>query len=206
MAKNIEILVPEYTLLRDVRQGKLGTGEVIYRRGRGRIAYKGEVVDDGEVSAAILEALDDESHELHERVVKVLRRTSAKPRTADEKILNLPIEGYDDMDEDEVLGLLRAVRPEAAVQIKEYEKTRDQPRARILAYSVPHGLAPGDLNNGVGTGSVEDAEEDKPSGRSKLTTSLDPGVAANAYVEDSAPDEGAQPRRGRRARSDKDGE
>lgn len=171
--KNYEITVDELTLLKKV--GVLTdpiTGrELGIQQGAGKIYLKGEVVPASQVSPLLLAALEDSDHPQHESVSKKIREVSDDPRSNVDVRLGVPFNGYDEMDEEDILAAL-AVLPSATVQaVKEYEGTLGEPRERILTYSIGFGQDPLARQQGrVGSELDEDGRDEADKVAAKLTT------------------------------------
>lgn len=171
--KNYEITVDELTLLKKV--GVLTdpiTGrELGIQQGAGKIYLKGEIVPASQVSPLLIAALEDSDHPQHESVSKKIREVSDDPRSNVDVRLGVPFNGYDEMDEEDILAAL-AVLPSATVQaVKEYEGTLGEPRERILNYSIGWGQDPNARQEGrVGSELDEESRDAADKASAKLTT------------------------------------
>lgn len=173
MAKSYEIVADEVTILKQ-------TGELIdpltgrslgVQQGAGRIYLKGEVVPEALVSPLMIEALNDEDHPGHEAAAKRIKEVSDDPRENAELRLGIPFAGYEDMDEDEILAALQ-VLPSSTVQaVKAYESGQDDPREKIVNYSIGFGQDPAARQEGrVGSTLDEEARDEADKPVTKLTT------------------------------------
>jgi len=223
MADTYEIVADEVTILKQ-------TGELIdpitgrslgIQQGAGRVYLKGEVVPASEVSPLMIEALEDEDHPGHEAAAKRIKKVSDDPRENVELRLGVPFAGYDEMDEDEILAALR-VLPSSTVQaVKTYEAGQDDPREKIVNYSIGFGQDPAARQEGrIGSELDEEQRDEADKAVAKLTTrevpeeglvqvgdgitgTGDPQIPHGSRSED---DEDKPParRRSRRARTQKD--
>lgn len=139
-----EILVPEYTIQRDIRELTNKHGEVTGRQlGLGKVYYQGEVVADSAVGQVYKDALDDEDHDSHEYVSERLREVSgADLRENTQQRLGVPFAGYDGMDEDAIVTAMLHL-PSALIQsIKKYEAEHGEGRDRIVQYNIAYQTDP----------------------------------------------------------------
>ena len=171
MADTYEVLVDELTVLKTigVLTDPITGREIGVQQGAGRIAYKGEVLAADEVSSLWREALDDEDNSLHEPISRVLSKSGDDPSEDHERRLGVPFEGFDEMDEDDLLEAMR-VLPSGTVQlIKQYEAMRDEPRARVAQYNIGFAESPRDrLEGKVGS----ELDEDNSGSEDKVTSSF----------------------------------
>ena len=173
MADTYEVLVDELTVLKTI--GTLTdpiTGrEIGVQQGAGRIAYKGEVLAASEVSTLWQEALDDEDNPLHESVARKLSKSGEDPKDDQERRLGVPFEGYDDMDEKDLLDAMRVLPSSTVMLIKQYESQRDDPRDRVAQYNIGFSESPRDRIDGlVGSELDEENAGDEEKATSVLTT------------------------------------
>jgi hypothetical protein len=177
-----EVLVDELTLHRNVGEIKDPlTGETVgVQNGRGETYYKGEKVDEADITPDVLNALEDKDHPSHEAVSKRLKKASGDAERDPAVRLGAPFAGYDDMDEDDIVNAMRVLPSAAQMRIKEYEATRDDPRERIVDYNIGFGESNIERQEGkVGGDLVEEGDERdpeaKPSARLKTRTVPDEG-------------------------------
>lgn len=182
-----EVLAEEYTAHRDVRVLKNKEGEVTGRQlGLGKTYYKGEVIPDDALGQVYKDILEDEDAESHEYLKARLKKVDAKSSEDAAKRLGLPFEGYDDMDEDEVVAAMRHLPSGLIQRIKQYEEEHGEGRPKITGYIIGFGTDPDARQEGrVGAEPVSDEDHDaEGKATAKLTTRSVPGV------DDDAPDEG----------------
>jgi hypothetical protein len=168
-----EVLSEELTVLKQV--GTLTdpiTGrELGIQQGAGKVYLKGETVPASLVSPLAIEALNDESHPAHESVSRKLKKaTTEEEKVALARRLGLPFEGYDEMDEDDILAAMRVMPSSTIQRIKEYELAHEG-RETITLYNVGFGEGPMDRVEGkVGSQLDEENSGDDTKATSKLTT------------------------------------
>lgn len=167
MAKTdtIEILVDEVTLHQETLPLTNSDGQVVGAQlGLGKTRFKGERVPVAEVAQVYLDALDDEDHPSHASAVKRYKRSTKDPQEDAMLRLGLPFPGYEDLEDDQIVALLPNLPSETVQRIKEWEGKQDEPRERIVTYSVGFGESPLDRQEGnVNSGTAEDDEDpDKP--------------------------------------------
>lgn len=177
-----EVLVDELTLHKTV--GEINdpfSGEKIgVQNGRGETFFKGEKVDESDISQDVLDALNDDDHPSHEAVSKRLKKSSGDAEENLAVRLGLPFAGYDDMEEDDIVVAMRVLPSAAQQRIKDYEAKRDDPRERIVNYSIGFGESSIERQEGTVSGDVvepgdERDPEAKPTARLKTRTVPDEG-------------------------------
>jgi len=176
MAGNVyEVLVPELTLHKSV--GEITdpvTGNVVgHQNGLGQTYFKGEKVAEEDITPDVLNALDDEDHPSHDSVSKKLKKSTGDAEQNTAARLGLPFEGYDDMDEDDIVTAMRVLPSAAQMRIKEYESLRDEPRGRIVDYNIGFGESAEERQTGVVSGDLVEEGDDrdpeaKPTARLKV--------------------------------------
>ena len=160
-----KVLVDEVTVHSTVAKLPQPDGSVIYQNGLGQTYYRDEVIPDDKVAEDWREALESGEGALGEALKSKLEHTSDSEGGSTAARLGIPFAGYDDMDEDEVLTAMRNL-PSAAIQrIKEYEGQRDEPRQRIVGYSVGFGESSVDRQEGRVSSDRQDADENKASAK-----------------------------------------
>lgn len=167
MADSYEIISDEYTVLRQV--GVLTdptTGrELGIQQGAGKVYLKGEVIPASDISPATIEALEDEDHPSHAYVARQIRAVSDEPHLDTARRLGVPFDGYSDMDEEDILAALQVLPSATVSAVKQYEAEQDDPRERIVHFSVGFGQDPLARQEGrVGSELDEEGrdESDKP--------------------------------------------
>lgn len=146
-------------------------GSFIYQNGMGETYYRGDVIDDDMIAEDWKEALESGEGKLYDSLSQVLEQGGDKG-TRSEAHLGLPFDGYDDMEEDDVLAAMRNLPSAAVTKMQEYEANRDEPRARIVNYNVGYGENSIDRQEGKVGSDVQEADENKASAR--LTTREEP--------------------------------
>jgi len=228
MAKSegYEVLVPELTVHKAVGilKDPITDKEIGVQQGQGKIYLQGEVIPAGDVSPLLLAALENEDHPSHDSVCKKLAKAGTNEASVNTGArLGLPFEGYDDMDEAEIVAAMRVLPSRAISAVKRYESLREDPRDLIVNYSVGHGESPTDrLKGRVGSKRGPAAEGKKASNLTTREVSEDDvqlgegitgsvgdvpiphGSIKEAAGEDEADDK-PKPRRSRRTRSSSQG-
>lgn len=164
-----EVLSDEYTAHRDVRvlTNKEGV-ETGRQLGLGKVFLKGEVIGDHEIGQRYKDMLDDSDHPSHEYLKARLKKTSANASEDLAARLGVPLDGYDDMDEDDILTVMKHLPSAAIRSIVRYEKENGN-RDKIVQYNIAYGSDPDARNEGrVGSESQDGDGEDKST--AKLTT------------------------------------
>lgn len=170
-----KVLVDELTVHRDLRELKNKEGEVTGRQlGLGKVHLRGEVIPDGQVGQVYKDALEDEDHEANSWVSARLEKVSDDASEDLAARLGLPFEEYGEMDEDDIVAAMRHLPSGTIQRIKTFEAQQDEPRDKIVYYSIGFGTDPDARQEGrtrAATVENEDravAEEDKAT--AKLTT------------------------------------
>jgi hypothetical protein len=162
--KGYEVLVDELTVHKAVRPLTHPiTGDSMgWQQGAGETWFMGEVIPPESINPEWAEALDSGEGDLFEALSDKLKPSSGEPALNEAYRMGLPFEGYDDMDEDDILDAMR-VLPSAAVQrMKDWER-QNQGRPSIVHYNIGFGESPDDRQSGR-LSQEEDAEldENKP--------------------------------------------
>jgi hypothetical protein len=169
--QNYEVLVPELTVHRQVGELRDPITDTVVgiQQGMGRTLTAGTIVSAADLSPILLEALENEDHPSHEAVSRKLRPVS---EDSNEEIFGVPIAGYDDLDEDQILAIM-AVLPSAQVQaIKQYESLHDN-RGTIVNYSIGFGESPEARQTGLVSSDLDEPDEDKAVNKIR-TRNVDP--------------------------------
>jgi hypothetical protein len=222
--QNYEVLVPELTVHRQVGELRDPITDTVVgiQQGMGRTLTAGTIVSADDLSPILLEALENEDHPSHAAVSRKLRPVS---EDSNEEIFGVPIAGYDDLDEEQILAIM-AVLPSAQVQaIKQYESLHDN-RGVISNYSIGFGESPEARQTGLVSSELEEPDEDKAVNRIRTRTVdpeadgeiVEPGEGITGTGERQIPpgtaaaedEEGSEPkkkvtRRGRRPRPQSQG-
>jgi len=165
--ESYEVIDDAVTIHRDVRQlTNPLTGEPVgFQRGNGATYLQGDILTVEQVAQVYRDALDDKNDPNHEFVSTKLRKTSDEPGENLEARLDVPFDGYEDMDEDDVVRAM-SVLPSATIQrIKRYESNKEN-RSAIVNYSIGFGEHPDERQNTKLD--VPEADENKAVG--ELTT------------------------------------
>ena len=165
-----KVLEDGVTVHRTVNKLVQADGSVVHQNGMGTIHFVDEVIPDEEVAEDWREALESGEGALHDALSKKLEKVSDEPHEDLARRLGLPFEGYDEMEEDDVLAAMRTLPSPTVNAIREYESKRDDPRERIVDFNIGFGEGPMDRVEGrVGPqGDQPEPDEDKPV--RKLTT------------------------------------
>lgn len=159
-----KVLVDEVTVHKTVAKLPQPDGSVIYQNGLGQTYYRDEVIPDGAVADDWREALESGEGELNDSLSKVLEQSSDESGSSAAR-LGVPFDGYDDMDEDDILAAMRNLPSAAVNRMKEYEGQKDDPRQRIVGYSVGFGESAVDRQEGRVSSDLQDTDENKASAR-----------------------------------------
>jgi hypothetical protein len=160
-----KVLVDEVTVHQTVAKLPQPDGSVTYQNGLGQTYYRDEVIPDDKVAEDWREALESGEGALNDSLSKVLESSSDDESGDSGRRLGVPFAGYDDMEEDDVLTAMRALPSAAINRIKDYERERDEPRERIVGYSVGFGESSIDRQEGRVSSDLQDTNEDKASAR-----------------------------------------
>jgi len=211
-----KVLVDELTVLQTLNKLVQPDGSVVYQNGLGQVYYRDEVVPDDKVAEDWKAALEEGEGPLATALSEKLEQVGDDESKDVAKRLGIPFEGFDDMEEDDVLAAMRNLPSPAISRIKEYEAQRDEPRERIANYNIGFGESPDDRQESKVGGDYQEGDEDKAVTR--LTTREVPedgpveagegitgtGEPAVAYGSKKGDDESPKPtRRGRRDRQPK---
>lgn len=163
--KGYEVLVDEVTVLQTIARLQQADGSVFYQNGLGRTYLLGEVVPPDKVADDWKEALEAGEGSLYDAISRRLKAVSDEPVEDTAQRLSLPFDGYDDMDEDDLVRAM-SVLPSATIQrIKEYESGREEPRERIVNYNIGYGESPDDRQFGKGGSEAAPPDEGKAAGQ-----------------------------------------
>lgn len=157
--KNYEVIAPELTLHRQVGTlvDPLSGQEVGIQQGRGRTVSAGTIVSSDDLSPILLEALEDEDHPSHDYATRQLREASDE---SNEEIYGEPIAGYDDLDEEQILAVLRVLPSAQARAVVTYEKNHEN-RPVIANFSIGFGESPEARQTGLVSSQLEDTDDTK---------------------------------------------
>jgi hypothetical protein len=185
MANNgYKVLVDELTVHKAVRPlTHPVTGEPTgWQQGAGETWFLDEVIPRESINPEWADALDSGEGDLFEALSGKLEASSDEPALNEAYRMGLPFEGYDDMDEDDILAAMR-VLPSAAVQRMKDWEAQNENRDAIANFNIGFGEAPDDRQTGR-VGQVEDEETDdnKPV-REMRTRELDPETGEFQYGE-----------------------
>lgn len=154
-----EVLVDELTVHKTVSKLPQDDGSTFYQNGMGKTYYLGEVIPDEEVAENIRDALD-EGGALADSLSMKLKKVSEEESEDTARRLGVPFAGFDDMDEDDLLTVMRHL-PSATIQrIKEYEAGREG-RDRIVNYNIGYGVSPDDHQEDRVGSQAQEPDDDK---------------------------------------------
>jgi hypothetical protein len=140
------------------------TGEPLgHQNGNGETFFLDEVVAPEDISPDYLEALEDENHPLHATLTRKLVPVSDEPTLNEQYRLGLPFDGYDDMDEDEILAAMGVLPSAAVVRIVQWEQSHEN-RPRIAQWNIGYQETPLDRQEGnvPSAEPLEDVDNTKP--------------------------------------------
>jgi hypothetical protein len=162
-----KVLVDELTVHQTVGALPQPDGSTVYQNGLGETYLRDEVIDDDLVAEDWKAALESGEGKLHDSLSKVLEQTGDEPELSARR-LGVPFEGYDDMEEEDILSAMKVLPSAAIVRIKEFEASRDEPRENIAGYNIGFGESPLDRQEDRVGGDLQEGDEDKAVAR--LTT------------------------------------
>jgi|GraSoiStandDraft_46_1057282.scaffolds.fasta_scaffold37328_3 hypothetical protein len=171
--KGYEVLVDELTVHKAVRELQHPiTGEKIgYQQGAGETWFLGEVIPADAINPEWVEALESGEGEMYEALSQKLKPSSDEPSLNEAYRMGLPFEGYDDMDEDEILAAMRVLPSPAVIRIKDWEMSHGD-RQSIMHFNIGFREAPDDRNSGRLSPEEAEGDENKPV-RAMQTRSFD---------------------------------
>ena len=161
-----KVLVDELTVHKAVRQlNHPITGEPMgWQQGAGETWFLDEVIPPEQMNPEWVEALESGEGEMYEALSTKLEPSSDEPALNEQFRMGLPFEGYDDMDEEDILAAMR-VLPSAAVQrMKDWEATKgDDAREAIVDFNIGYGESPDDRQSGrLSPGESDEVDDTKP--------------------------------------------
>lgn len=161
-SSGFEVLVDELTIHRAVRELKHPiTGEGMgWQQGNGETWFLGEVVPAEAINPEWVEALESGEGELYEALKDKLKPSSEEPAVSDAVRMGMPFEGYDDMDEEDILAAMRVLPSAAVIRIQEWEKAHEG-RDNITQFNIGYGVSPNDYQEGKVPGGSDEAEQDE---------------------------------------------
>lgn len=166
--KGYKVLVDELTVHKAVRPlTHPVTGEQTgWQQGAGETWFLDEVIPASQMNPEWAEALDsgDEDNPLFADLSRVLEASSDEPALNEAYRMGLPFEGYDDMDEDDILAAMRVLPSPAVMRIKDWEAAKgDDAREAIANYNIGYGESPDDRQAGrIGQAEDEETDDTKP--------------------------------------------
>lgn len=155
-----KVLVDELTVHKTVSRLPQPDGSVIYQNGLGDTYYRGEVIPDDAIADDWREALQSGEGSFAEGLKSKLEVSSGDESSSSAR-LGVPFEGYDEMEEDDVLNAIRNLPSAAVNRVKEYEAQRDNPRERITQFNIGFGESPVDRQEGRVSSDLQDTNTDK---------------------------------------------
>jgi hypothetical protein len=165
MANNgYKVLVDELTVHKAVRPLTHPiTGESMgYQQGAGETWFLDEVIPPEQMNPEWAEALDSGEGPLFDALSDKLEPSSDEPAINEAYRMGLPFEGYDDMDEDDILAAMRVLPSAAVMRMKDWE-TQNEGRDAIVNFNIGFGESPSDRQEGrIGQLEDEEVDETKP--------------------------------------------
>lgn len=159
-----KVLVDELTVHSTIAKLVQPDGSVVYQNGLGQTYYRDEVIPDDKVAEDWREALESGEGSLADGLSKVLEQTGEESSSAAAR-LGAPFDGYDDMEEDDVLSAMANLPSAAVNRVKSYEAERDDPRERIVNYNIGYGESPVDRQESRVGSDPQDPDENKASAK-----------------------------------------
>lgn len=159
-SKGFEVLVDELTVHKAVRQLQHPiTGDPMgYQQGAGETWFLGEIIPPEAMNPEWVEALESGEGELHDALSAKLKPSSDEPALNEAYRMGLPFEGYEDMEEDDILAAMRVLPSPAVMRIKDWEAAHEG-RSVIADFNIGYGEGPDDRQSG--RLSPEEAEGDE---------------------------------------------
>lgn len=167
MAENgYKVLVDELTVHKAVRRlSNPVTGEPEgWQQGAGETWFRDEVIPASQMNPEWAEALDSGEGEMYDALSTKLEPSSDEPALNEAYRMGLPFEGYDDMDEDDILAAMRVLPSAAVARIKDWEANRgDDAREAIAQFNVGFREAADDRTSGrLSPEESDEVDDDKP--------------------------------------------
>jgi hypothetical protein len=204
--KGYEVLVDELTVHKAVRalQHPITGEQTGWQQGAGETWFLGEVIPPEAMNPEWAEALESGEGSLFDSLSDKLKPSSDEPSLNEAYRMGLPFEGYDDMEEDDILAAMRVLPSPALMRIKDWEAAHEG-RSMIADFNIGYGEGPDDRQSG--RLSPEEAEGDPDKAVRAIRTrdgseegepvvhgegitgtgepQVEPGTAAAAEAEDS---------------------
>ena len=161
-SKGFEVLVDELTIHKAVRQLQHPiTGEPMgFQQGNGETWFLGEVVPAEAINPEWVEALESGEGALYDSLKDKLAPSSEEPAVSDAVRMGMPFEGYEEMDEDDILAAMNVLPSAAVMRIREWE-SRHQNRDEIVNYNAGYRVSPNAYQEGKVPGGSDEAEGDE---------------------------------------------
>lgn len=162
--KGYKVLVDELTVHKAVRPLTHPiTGESMgWQQGAGETWFLDEVIPAEAMNPEWAEALDAGDGPLFDALSDKLEASSDEPALNEAFRMGLPFEGYDDMDEDDILAAMR-VLPSAAVQRMKDWEAQNEGREAIVNFNIGYGESPDDRQSGrIAQQEDEETDDTKP--------------------------------------------
>lgn len=169
-----EVTSDTLTVHKMVAELKQEDGSTVRQNGMGKVYLKGELIEASQISPDYIEALEDKDNPLHAHVSRKLKKATGDSKEDIARRLSLPFDGFDDMDEDQLYNAMVHLPSAVISRIKEYENNRDEPRQRIVGFSVGYGESNEDRQLGKAGSGLKEPTEGKPSSELE-TRSTDTG-------------------------------
>jgi hypothetical protein len=184
--KGYKVLVDELTVHKAVRQlSNPVTGEPEgWQQGAGETWFLDEVIPASQMNPEWVEALEsgDEDNEMYTHLSRVLEASSHEPVLNEAYRMGLPFEGYDDMDEEDILAAMHVLPSPAVQRIKDWER-RGEGRESIVNYNIGFGESPDDRTSGRLTPPESDEVDENKAVRRMRTRELDPETGEFQFGE-----------------------
>lgn len=157
-----EVLSDTLTVHQMVAELKQSDGSTVRQNGRGKVYLKSEKIKASEISPDYIDALEDKDNSLHSVISAKLKKSTGDSKEDVARRLALPFDGFDEMDEDQLYNAMVHLPSAVISRIKEYETGRDDPRERILGYSVGYAESNEDRQLGIAGSDIDEPLEGKP--------------------------------------------
>src|SRR3954453_15615232 len=150
------------------------TGEPTgWQQGAVETWFLDEVIPREAINPECADVLDSGEGDLFEALSCKLEASSDEPALNEAYRMGLPFEGYDDMDEDDILAAMRVLPSPATMRIKDWER-QNQGRESIVNYNIGFGEGPDDPTPGRLTPEEPDEVDENKPVRNMRTRELDP--------------------------------
>lgn len=161
-SKGFAVLVDELTVHQATRElNHPITGEKMgFQQGNGGTWFLDEVIPAEALNPEWVEALEKGEGSLYESLKDKLAPSNEEPTLSDAVRMGAPFEGYDEMDEDDILLTMRVLPSATVLRIIEWEKAHEN-RPEIVGFDIGFGVSPSAYQEGKVPGGDASMEGDE---------------------------------------------